>query len=356
MKKKISLVMAAVVTAMSLAACGGSQTAETTKAAATEAAKTEAAAPAQTEAAASGEVAWPEKAITVNVAAKAGGGTDLQTRYITTAWQKTVGEAVAVVNYDNAQVAMETVRTAKPDGYNLLTHHSGCLCQYQVGASEINPVEDYEVVAAMQFMGDQAFIVSPDAPFNTMAEMVEYAKANPGKLSLAIANGSASHFIFGAIVNETGIDVKMVEAANETEKLTNIAGGFIDCANVTIQNAVQYVEGGKVKVIGVVSKNAENDPALQDYEGCWETLQSQGIDVAWGSNVYVWAPKGTDPAVVEAINASLKPVIDDPDYLEGCKNMGATPEWHSVEESRKMLEEEQKMVAEVATALGLNVR
>lgn len=346
MKKKMSVLLAAVLASVSLAACGGSQPA------ATEAAKTEAAAPAE-----SGNAEWPKAAITVNVAAKAGGGTDLHTRYITTAWQKTVGQAVAVVNFDNAQVAMETVRTIKPDGYNLLTNHSGCVCQYYTGASEINPVTDYQVIAAMQYMGDQAIIVAPDAPYNNMAEFVEYAKAHPGEVSCAIANGNSSHFIWGQIAKSAGIDLKMVEAANETEKLTNVAGGFITAGNVTIQNAIQYEEGGKVKVLGLISRDGKDNEKLVAERGDnWKTLQSQGVDAAWGGNVYIWAPKDIDPAVAEAINASLKPVLEDADYLKGCEAMGAVAEWRNVEDSQKLLEEEAARIEEVATSLGINVR
>lgn len=360
MRKRISILAAALLAATALSACSGgsanSTTAAKTEAAKTEAAKTEA---GKTEAA-SGEAAantdWPKSAITVNVPAKAGGGTDLQVRYITTAWQKTVGSSVAVVNFDNAQVGMETGRTAAADGYNLLANHSGCLCQYQTGASEINPVTDYEVVAAMQYMGDQAIIVAPDAPYNNMTEFIDYAKAHPGEVSCAIANGNSSHFIWGQIAKATGVEFKMVEAANETEKLTNVAGGFISAGNVTYQNAVQYVEGGKVKVIGMISRDGKDLEEVVARGDNWKTLQSQGVDASWGSNIYIFAPKGTDAATVEAINASLKVVVDDPDFLAGCEAMGATPEWHSVEESKQMLEDEQKAIVEVAGALGINVR
>lgn len=369
MRKKISILAAAIITAASLAACGGgaaktstSASSQDTKteAAKTEAAKTEAAKTDAAKTDASSEAAsttdWPKSAITVNVPAKAGGGTDLQVRYITTAWQKTVGASVAVVNFDNAQVGMETGRTAPADGYSLLANHSGCLCQYQTGASEINPVEDYEIVAAMQYMGDQAIIVAPDAPYNNMTEFIEYAKAHPGEVSCAIANGNSSHFIWGQIAKATGVEFKMVEAANETEKLTNVAGGFISAGNVTYQNAVQYVEGGKVKVIGMISRDGKDVEEVVARGDNWKTLQSQGVDASWGSNIYVFAPKGTDAATVEAINASLQAVLDDPDFIAGCEAMGATPEWHTVEESKKMLEDEQKAIVEVATSLGINVR
>ncbi|PNV59868.1 hypothetical protein C0033_21555 [Clostridium sp. chh4-2] len=366
MRKKISILAAAIITAASLAACGGGAAKTSTSASSqdtkTEAAKTEAAKTdaAKTEAASEAGSAsttdWPKSAITVNVPAKAGGGTDLQVRYITTAWQKTVGASVAVVNFDNAQVGMETGRTAPADGYSLLANHSGCLCQYQTGASEINPVEDYEIVAAMQYMGDQAIIVAPDAPYNNMTEFIEYAKAHPGEVSCAIANGNSSHFIWGQIAKATGVEFKMVEAANETEKLTNVAGGFISAGNVTYQNAVQYVEGGKVKVIGMISRDGKDVEEVVARGDNWKTLQSQGVDASWGSNIYVFAPKGTDAATVEAINASLQAVLDDPDFIAGCEAMGATPEWHTVEESKQMLEDEQKAIVEVATSLGINVR
>jgi tripartite-type tricarboxylate transporter receptor subunit TctC len=355
-KKLVSLILAASIAAMSLAACGSTDSADQTTTSGTTEAASSSSSDSSSDASAS-DVDWPTTSVTVNVAAKAGGGTDLQTRYVTTAWQKLLPQAVAVVNYDNAQVAMETVRTAKADGYNLITNHSGCICQYFTGSSEINPAEDYQVIAAMQYMGDQAIIVAPDAPYDNMEEFIAYCKEHPGEVSCAIANGNSSHFIWGLIAQSAGVEFKMVEAANETEKLTNVAGGFISAGNVTLQNAIQYVDGGKVKVIGLISRDGVDDEDLVAERGeGWKTLQSQGVDAPWGSNLYIWAPKDLDRATAEAINASLKDVVLDEDYLAGCEAMGATPEWHDIDESQQMLEEETAIVKEVADALGINVR
>lgn len=301
----------------------------------------------------SGDV-WPKDAITVNVGAKAGGGTDIYTRLVTTPWQQELPVGVAVVNFDNAAVCYESTASAKPDGQTLLAMHTGIACQYITGGTDVNPLEDLVVVAAMQNMGNQALVVPVDAPYNNFTEMIDYAKANPEKVVAGIQTGGTSHFIFGLIEQETGATFKYVESQSETDKLTSVAGGFLDIVNVSIANAESYEADKKLKVIGLLTpdgKNMEGKPAN------WDAVQNQGYpNVGWGTSLYIFAPKGTDEATVEAINASLQKISDDADYISGSAKAGGIAEWHTVSESQKMFSDAFDKIKAVGENLGISTR
>lgn len=345
MKKLLALTLSGIM-AISMVSCSGGSTEE---AASSEPAGSEAAA---SEGTAEATTAWPSGSVTVNVGAKAGGATDLFTRLVTTPWQTSLGEGVAVVNIDNAAVAYQTTSDAKPDGQTLLAMHTGIACQYVTGGSETNPFEDLEVVAAMQDMGVQALVAKADAPYNNLTELVEYAKANPGTVTAGIQTGGTSHFIFGLIQQQAGVEFKFVESQSETDKLTSIAGGFIDLANCSVANTESYEADGKLKVLGLITPDGEN---IEGKAANWDSLQNQGFDIGWGTSLYFFAPKGTDDATLEAINASLEPVLADQSYVDGTAKVGGVAEWHNLEESRQMFEDAYNQILEVGKGLGISV-
>lgn len=238
---------------------------------------------------------------------------------------------------------------AKPDGYNLLAMHTGIVCSYLTGGTEVNPLEDLDIVAVMEDFGVQAIIASPDAPYNDFAEMVEYAKAHPGELSCAIQTNGSTEFLWGMISQETGAEFKMVEAANETEKLTNVAGGFISLGNCSATNGAAYEKDGKVKVLALLPSSDKSDTSGYDYK----TIKEQGFDITFPNNMLIFAPKGTPEADLKAINASLEGVLKDNAYQEGMKSMGSTADWKNLDDSRAALQEAFDTYKMTGEALGI---
>jgi len=298
---------------------------------------------------------WPTRAVTLHVASKAGGSTDLHSRYIVNAWTKLINANVAVQNYDSQLVAFSSVAQMKPDGYNLLAMHSGIVCTYLTGGSEVNPLKDLQVVAAMQDFGVQAIIAGPKAPYNTFTEMIDYAKKHPGMLSCAIATNGATQFLWGEIAQIAGVKFKMVEASTETEKLTNVAGGFISLGNCAASTAKSYEASGKVKVLGLLpSSPKSNVAAFSEYK----TLAQQGFDkIIFPTYMYIFAPKGIDQATLEAINSSLQGVVKDASYLKGMETLGSAAGWMDVKDSQASLQQTYDIFRSVAESLGiLNVK
>lgn len=350
MNKRIFALILVLAMALALCACGAKATtpAEQPAPEAEAAPKAEAtpeAAPAEEE-----KPVWPTTGITVICPSSAGGGTDNTIRAFTGTWAQQLGQSVVVTNYDATPVAMSACAEADADGYTLVCHQNTAICQFVTGVLEVNPNEDLTLVAALQYMGEQALIVPADAPFNNFDEFIAYAKDHPGEVSVAIATGGPAQFLWGQVMNECGVELNMVVAANTTDKLTNISGGFIDCGQVDVGNARSYEEAGKVKVIGVLSSSGEN---LDTWPEHWNTLQKQGYNIGWEMRLYMWAPANTPEDILTAINASLKGVMEDATVVENLSRLGARAEWYDLDESRQIFQNEFNSILETGKALGI---
>lgn len=239
--------MATCMLAASLVGCGSSAAPEATTAAGN--AGTEAVAPA-------GEGVGPWKSgdnVYVDVPAKAGGGTDLYTRYLTQALSEVCpGVNFIVTNYDTGEVGMEHVKNAKADGLTLGTCHGGAIIQYLAGSSEVNIKDDLKVVGIMNQGGPQALIAKPGAPYTNLTELAEYIKANPGDVVVGCSLGGTTQVLFTSLIEELTGDansVNYVQCSSEADKLTNVAAGSIDLANCSIPNAVSYDADGKLTIL-----------------------------------------------------------------------------------------------------------
>ena len=292
-------------------------------------------------------VAWPKGAVQLLVPSKAGGVTDIYTRYVQEALQKSTGGSFATVNYDNETVGYETLRSAKADGSSVLFQHSTVICKYLTGAIDYDPSQEFRVVGEVADMGSQAIIAGPDAPYSTWEEFAEYAKAHPGEITTAISTNGTTHFIWGQVEQTLGIELNKVECSSEADKLTNVSGGIIEVANCSLANAKQYEDAGNLKVLGVLGSGKEEAGYPE-----WKPI----TDVLWTSHLYAFVPASTDDATAEAVNQALKALTEDENYAAECETMGGKPEWYSLEEVEADFAETMKTLSEVASGLGINKR
>ena len=176
---------------------------------------------------------------------------------------------------------------------------------------------------------------------------VSYAKDHPGEITTGIATNGTTHFIFGQVQKQCGIELNLVECSAEADKLTNVAGGIINLANCSLGNAKEYEDAGKLKVLGVLGTGQpeENYPD-------WAPI----TDVIWQSYLYCLAPAGIDQPTAEAINTSLKSIVEDQEYADECKKIGGTAMWMSLEDSQKNFKDTIDNLSDVATSLGINTR
>ena len=295
-----------------------------------------------------------DQVLTFVIPGSTGGGTDLATRTMGEGLQRLFGLKINYQQMKNT-IGHTTVKNAAADGNTIMLATAALLTQYVTGNSEVNPLEDLTLIACLDDNGYSVLAVPVDAPFNTFAEFVEYAKANPGKINAGMPAAGSNTFLFGKLESVLGIELNHVECASESDRLTNIAGGFIDIGVVSLGNAQSYEKAGKLKVIGTVAGNgvtiADSGVALGDN---YKTLQEQGYSDCYVLCMhYIYGPKGMNEEQVKNINASFKAVIEDATVNEGLRKIGHIPLWHDLEESKKIQMEEYNTTVETAKFLGL---
>ena len=295
-----------------------------------------------------------DQVLTFVIPGSTGGGTDLATRTMGEGLQRLYGLKINYQQMKNT-IGHTTVKNAAADGNTIMLATAALLTQYVTGNSEVNPLEDLTLIACLDDNGYSVLAVPVDAPFNTFAEFVEYAKANPGKINAGMPAAGSNTFLFGKLESVLGIELNHVECASESDRLTNIAGGFIDIGVVSLGNAQSYEKAGKLKVIGTVAGNgvtiADSGVALGDN---YKTLQEQGYSDCYVLCMhYIYGPKGMNEEQVKRMNASFKAIIEDATVNEGLRKIGHIPLWHDLEESKKIQMEEYNTTVETAKFLGL---
>lgn len=305
------------------------------------------------------DIGFPRgETITLVVPGKAGGGSDLGIRYYSEGLNRLYGLRTTVTNYDSNTVGHQTVATAAPDGCTLTVATSALNIQYITGNAEVNPLEDFTLIACLQDNGFSTLAVPADAPYDDFAGFVDYAKAHPGELNAGMPAAGANTFLFGMITDVTGIQLNSVECASESDRLTNLAGGFIDIGVVGVGNALEYEKAGKLKVIGTVSSDgttiSEYPEELPDN---YKTLQEQGFEDCYMMVYhYMLGPAGMDETMVKNMNAAMEAVVNDPTVHDGIAGIGNIPGWHDLEESKEIQRAEYDQTVSIAKSLNMYVQ
>ena len=341
---------AVAAAALALSACGGSSSSTASSA-------STAASAAGT--AAADDIGFPKKeTITLAVPGKAGGGSDLAIRYYSEGLNRIYGLKTTVTNYDSNTVGHQTVANAKPDGTTLMVATSALNIQYITGNAQVNPMTDLTLIACLEDNGFSTLAVPKNAPYDDFNGFVEYAKAHPNELNAGMPAAGANTFLFGKLCSVLGIELNKVECASESDRLTNLAGGFIDIGVVGLGNAQEYEKAGKLKVIGTV---AGDGITISEYPAelpeNYKTLQEQGFQGCYMLVYhYLMGPSGMDETMVKEMNAAMQAVVEDPTVNEGISGIGHIPGWHDLEESEELHQKEYDELVEIAKSLDMYVQ
>lgn len=341
---------AAAVAALALTACGGSSSSTASSAASSTAGSA---------AAAEAGIGFPQKeTITLAVPGKAGGGSDLAIRYYSEGLNRIYGLKTTVTNYDSNTVGHQTVANAKPDGTTLMVATSALNIQYITGNATVNPMTDLTLIACLEDNGFSTLAVPVSAPYDDFQGFVDYAKEHPGELNAGMPAAGANTFLFGKLSNALGIELNKVECASESDRLTNLAGGFIDIGVVGLGNAQEYEKAGKLKVIGTVAGDGITiDKYPETLPDNYKTLQEQGFqDCYMLVYHYLMGPAGMDETMVKEMNAAMEAVVEDPTVNAGIASIGHIPGWHDLEESEELHTKEYDELVNIAKSLDMYVQ
>jgi len=249
-----------------------------------------------------------------------GGGTpDLVSRLIGQWLAERLGQPFVVENRTGAagNLATEAVVTAAPDGYTLLT----CLSANAVNATlydklGFNFLRDMAPVAGLVRL-PMVLLVNPSFPATTLAEFVDYAKANPGKVNMATPGiGTPMHVSGELFKMMTGVNIVHVPYRGPAGAFTDLLAGQIQAFIITVPAAIGFVRTGKLRALAVTS--ATRSEVLPDVPAIAELLP--GFEAtAWDGTC---APAGTPAAIIDKLNATITAGLADPALKGKLKDLG----------------------------------
>lgn len=291
---------------------------------------------------------WPNGPIHLIIPSRPGGGTDVMGRIFADYLQRATKAPVAVINEPEGGgvVAQETVRTAKPDGQTLLFQHTGILVGMQTGRYN-HKIDEFTALGIAQSYPPQVYAVAANAPWKTMREFADDARKSPGKYTVGVSMGQATHFIAGTVMMNENVNLRLVEASAEVDKVAGIQGGHITLGNLGAASARQFVKAGDMRVLCLVDPTP--DPAYPEFQTCIQ----QGVNVSWYSPLLVLGPAGIDPKTAEAINAAIQGMSKDPQSVKALATTDSRIEPHSLEETQAFIKKENEHIAKLAEHLGL---
>jgi tripartite-type tricarboxylate transporter receptor subunit TctC len=260
---------------------------------------------------------YPARAVKIIVPFPAGGTADAMPRAVADYLSRKWGQPVVIENRSGAggNVGAEAAYKSDPDGYTLLSAPPPPLVVNHNLYPKLgfDPLR-FEPIAVMGLVPN-ALLTNPNFPPKSVAEVIAYGKANPGKIiSATQGNGTTSHLTSEMFQMLGGIKVTHVPYRGAAPALSDLVGGT---ANIMFDNlgvSLTQVQGGKIKLLGVAT--AKRMPSLPDVPTIAETLP--GFEsAAWFAVV---APPGTPKLIVEKVNADINEALRDPAVV---KRMGA---------------------------------
>lgn len=268
---------------------------------------------------------YPAKTITMIVPAAAGGTTDLAARMAAQALAPVIGQSVVVDNKGggNGSIAASLVKRAEADGYTLLMQYSG----YHVISPHLTKARtweqgDFQPVANV-LSAPQIIVVRSELPVKTLAELVAYAKANPGKLNYASSgNGSLQHVTGAMLEQQAGIKMVHVPYKGTGPALQDLLGGQVDLTFGTAPPFMPHVQSGKLRVLAVTG--TQRLPSLPDAPTTAEAGYAGVNATSWFA---VFAPAATPRPVIDKLTADLKKVVENPAFKQKAQEQGATADY-----------------------------
>jgi tripartite-type tricarboxylate transporter receptor subunit TctC len=295
---------------------------------------------------------YPSRAVKIIVPFPAGGTADVMPRIFTEWLAKKWGQPVVIENRTGAagNIGAEAVAKADPDGYTLLAAPPPPL----VINHNLYPKLGYDPTefVPIVIMGrvPNALVVNAKLPFASVADVIAYAKANPGKLTCATqGNGTTSHLTSELVQLTAGVKFQQVPYRGSAPALTDLAAGNVDLMFDNLGVSLALVRGGQLKLLGVATSNRM--AALPDVPTIAETLP--GFEsAAWFAIV---APPKTPAAIVGKINADVNEALRERDIRERLAQLSAEPIGGTPQATAAYMREEIERWAKVIKAANVKL-
>ena len=293
---------------------------------------------------------YPSRRVHIIVGFPPGGGADIVARLIGQWLSEQLGQPFIVENRPGAvsNIGTEAVVRAPPDGYTLLMVTTPNVINATLYDNlNFNFIRDIAPVAGLtrDFL---VMLVNPSVPVKTVPEFIAYAKANPGKLSMASAgNGSPQHIAGELLKMSAGVDMVHVPYRGTAPALTDLLAGQVQVVFEIITASIEYIRAGKLRALAVTSpmrlEALPDVPAVSDFLPGYETSIFRGVG----------APKNTPAKIIDKLNKAINAGLADPKIKTRIADLGAAVLPMSPNEFGKLIADETEKWGKVIRAANI---
>jgi tripartite-type tricarboxylate transporter receptor subunit TctC len=302
--------------------------------------------------------AWPQQPVTLILGFPAGSGVDVIARAVQEPLAQRLGQPV-IIDYKSGaagNIASEYVARAKPDGYTLAfgtaaTHGSNAALYKKL---PFDVEDDFVPVAPLIDVSNVLTINPAVIDVKTLKEFVELVKANPGKYNFAsTGNGAGTHMAFAEFNARLGLNMVHVPYKGGPEAIASVLRGETCCIMNQVQTVLAHYKADKVRLLGVTTAKPVN--AVKEVP----TIASSGLPGTKGFDSSIWfgifAPKGTDAAIVKKINTALHEVLELPEVRTRFESNGNTVRLETPEQFRKTVHTDRVKWAQVVKDAKISI-
>jgi len=294
------------------------------------------------------EGSYPEKTVRVIIPWSVGGMTDVLTRPIANWLEEYFGVPFVVENKPGGGgvVGSLEIENSPNDGYTI-----GTTSMSTVSAKYVAPmapdIDNVELIA--QAISIPATVtVNADSPFQTVEELIEYAKANPGELSNSNSgNGASAHIYALTFGARADIEMNHIPYPGYAEAVTSLLAGNVDMTNIPLPDVAPYVDSGELRMLAIAA--ADRHPSYPDVP----TLREVGIDAVMGNYSGFVAPKGTPQEYLDILEDAIGQAIADPEISSFLINAGFQPVFAGQDEFAVIVDDAEAQLEYLVNDLGI---
>jgi tripartite-type tricarboxylate transporter receptor subunit TctC len=295
--------------------------------------------------------AWPQRPVTLIVSQAAGASPDVMARMVADRLARRLGQGVVIENKPGGAnvIGATAAARAAPDGYTFFFATSAAMVAnpFLIEKMTYDPIKDFAPVTLVT-RSHQVIVAHPDTPVKTLADLIAYDKANPGKLSIAVDSPRNLAGVTAQALNRrAGLNLVLVPYPNINVGLQDTIAGRAGVGVFSMSIVETQIREGTLRALALASnKRADNMPEVP---AAAETIP--GFDFSgW---FMLMAPTGTPDAIIQKMNAEVREVVKDERIREMGPKLGFGIETGTPEEAASFLREQMETWRKITTELGL---
>ena len=296
---------------------------------------------------------YPTRAVTLVVPFPAGGGNDALARLVAERMSKTLGQQVVVENRGGAggTVATRAIAKAPPDGHTILLTYTGTLAINPTLYSNAgyDPRKDFTPIGSIGTL-TSVLVSNPSLPVKSTAELIAYAKANPGKINYGFVPGTVGHISTEMFARSASIKLTNIPYKGNGNAIADLMGGHVSMMMLSILPVIGQIQAGTLNALAVAS------PARSSLIPNVPTIAESGVPgfsavISYG----LAAPPGTPRPIIERLNKELQLALSDEALrkrldAEGGQILTGTPDDYAA-----MIDAEEKKWGPLVKGLNLKM-